>query len=389
MDTTLEPDESARSLCREGVIRLQWHPRLDAAPPPHRSSVDIADKLEGMLLGLAIGDALGNTTESQNPGNRRAEYGWIEHYLPNHYAGGRRAGLPSDDTQLAFRTVEQLTADGELRPEELGRRFAQRRIFGIGGATRAALGRFNDGVPWFRCGSEHAGNGALMRIAPVVLPHIVNPTAALWNDTLRAAHLTHDDPLSNASCLAMINALWQVIGMTTAPTGDWWIDEWLQMCDDVGLDNVYHSRTRTIPDGTVQALVRTHVNRALDVNLPTVEACDSWFSGAYLMETVPSVLYILARHADDPRRAILEAVNNTRDNDTAAAIVGAAVGALHGASALPEPWIRDLLGRMNADDDDSVFVLLRAAAERFGYGMSRVLRNELRRRGKKESGDGL
>jgi hypothetical protein len=44
---------------------------------------------------------------------------------------------------------------------------------------------------------------------------------------------------------------------------------------------------------------------------------------------------------------------------------------------------------MNADDDDSVFVLLRAAAERFGYGMSRVLRNELRRRGKKESGDGL
>jgi len=40
-------------------------------------------------------------------------------------------------------------------------------------------------------------------------------------------------------------------------------------------------------------------------------------------------------------------VNDTRDNDTVAAIVGAAVGALHGKSALPARWIRNLLGRTN------------------------------------------
>jgi len=33
-------------------------------------------------------------------------------------------------------------------------------------------------------------------------------------------------------------------------------------------------------------------------------------------------LYILARHGHDPRAAIEEAVNGTRDNDTIAAIVG-------------------------------------------------------------------
>ncbi len=51
-----------------------------------------------MLLGLAIGDALGNTSESQAPAERRARYGEIRDYLPNGYAEGRRVGLPSDDT---------------------------------------------------------------------------------------------------------------------------------------------------------------------------------------------------------------------------------------------------------------------------------------------------
>jgi len=54
------------------------------------------------------------------------------------------------------------------------------------------------------------------------------------------------------------------------------------------------------------------------------------------METVPSVLHILCRHADDPNEAIVRAVNDTWDNDSVAAIVGAVVGALHGASRIEE-----------------------------------------------------
>ena len=54
-----------------------------------------------------------------------------------------------------------------------------------------------------------------------------------------------------------------------------------------------------------------------------------------VMETIPSVLYILARHGNDPEEAIVRAVNDTRDNDTVAAIVGAAVGAPRCAPAAP------------------------------------------------------
>ena len=54
----------------------------------------------------------------------------------------------------------------------------------------------------------------------------------------------------------------------------------------------------------------------------------------------------------------MRAVNDTRDNDTIAAIVGAAVGALHGEAALPVRWRQGLLGRTREADDGRVFELL-------------------------------
>ena len=97
----------------------------------------------------------------------------------------------------------------------------------------------------------------------------------------------------------------------------------------------------------------------------TAAACNSWYSGAYLLETVPSVLYILERHGHDPEEAIVRAVNDTKDNDTIAAIVGAAVGALHGLSRLPERWVRGLVGRTAEADDGEVFRLVARSQEVF------------------------
>ena len=130
------------------------------------------DRLRGMLLGLAIGDALGNTSESLSPAERVAQYAEIRDYLPNRHASGSRVGLPSDDSQLAFWTLESLLERGELDPDDLAARFAAREIFGLGKSVRQFLDNRAQGItPWYRCSAESAGNGALMRIAPVVLLH--------------------------------------------------------------------------------------------------------------------------------------------------------------------------------------------------------------------------
>jgi len=100
------------------------------------------------------------------------------------------------------------------------------------------------------------------------------------------------------------------------------------------------------------------VQQTLEAGLSVSEACQRWYSGAYLLETVPSVLYILCQYAHAPEEAIIRAVNDTKDNDTIAAIVGAVVGALHGKRGLSEEWIKGLLGRTREDDDGYIFQLL-------------------------------
>ncbi len=105
---------------------------------------------------------------------------------------------------------------------------------------------------------------------------------------------------------------------------------------------------------------------ALQRGGPGVAACDDWYSGAFLLETIPSVLCVLQRHGNDPEEAIVRAVNDTRDNDTTGAIIGAAVGALHGLAQVPARWREGLLGRTRANDDGRTGVILEQARRAWG-----------------------
>ena len=213
----------AQALTKAGVLKIRWHDRLATEPAPIPDQIDISDKAEGMLLGLAVGDSLGNTTESLLPQKRSDRYGYIDGYLPNRHAAGQSIGLPSDDTQLAYWTMEQLLANGHLEPQYLGLAFSRREIFGIGMSVREFLVNFKSGVPWTHAGSQSAGNGALMRIAPVLIPYLKHPSSNMWSDALVAAHLTHDDALSNVSCLAFVDLLWKLIAMRDIPEPSWWL----------------------------------------------------------------------------------------------------------------------------------------------------------------------
>lgn len=73
---------------------------------------------------------------------------------------------------------------------------------------------------------------------------------------------------------------------------------------------------------------------------------------------MPSVSYVLMRHSEDPERAIVTAVSDALDNDTIGAIVGAAVGVLHGESGLPQHWIANLPSRTAGADGGRIFELL-------------------------------
>lgn len=351
-----------------GAVPMAADPSV-ALPAPAAQDVTW-DRVEGMLVGVAVGDSLGNTSESATPAQRRAWVGEIRDYLPHRYAGGRRVGLPSDDTQMTFWTLERLIADGGLDPAQLLADFADgRRIFGIGSSVKAAITANQRGAPWRFAGAKSAGNGALMRIAPVILPHLRKPTHALWADAALATTITHRDHAAIASSVAFVALLWDLLAMKAPPPRGWFVQRFCEVARLIeGDEPRYEPRVPRLAGSThtVWRFSRDSVATAFADGMSTLEACDSWYSGAFLLETVPSVLYILERHAADPEEAIIRAVNDTRDNDTVGAIVGAAVGALHGAGRLPARWTENLLGRTSEDDDGRVFDLLELAREKFG-----------------------
>ena len=318
------------------------------------------------MLGLAIGDALGVTTESWLPSRRRSIYGEIRDYIPNRYVDAC-IGFPSDDSQMAFWTLEQMLNDSCFIPEHVAECFCRYRIYGIGSAVREFVDNRKSGKPWYECGPKSAGNGALMRIAPVLIPNLKKPTSGLWADTALAAMTTHNDAGSTAACLAFVNMLWHLLRMETIPEPEWWPATYVLIAKELEGETRFRLRSDLLPDyeGPIWRFVEERVTEAYRDNLTVIDACNRWHSGAYLLETIPSTIYILMRHSDDIEEAIVRAVNDTKDNDTIAAIVGAAVGALHGKRKIPERWIKNLSGRTTDKDNGKIFELLEAARRKW------------------------
>jgi ADP-ribosyl-[dinitrogen reductase] hydrolase len=354
-------------LLAQGKIRLCDGHLLHKTPAPLPPDFDFS-KVEGMLLGVAIGDSLGATSEGQSPMERRKNYGEIRNYVPGDRSNYKSVGVPTDDTQLTFWTLKQLVYNAGLIPDNLAKRFCKHRITGIGSTVGSFLSNYKDRhKPWYSAGLDSLGNGALMRISPIVVPYLREPHRSMYADAALDAMITHNSFTNIASCVAFINILWSLLSMKSPPEPSWWVDTYCSVAKDLEGDTQYIPPASRYINYKCPLWQFTHevVTDALRRNITILRACDEWGSGANLFETVPTVLYILAKYAQNAEEAIIRAVNDTRDNDSIAAIVGAAVGALHGLDGIPNRWIKGLTGRTRSNDDGEVFKLILMAKRKF------------------------
>ena len=332
--------ELLQKLLSDGAIALEDAPLLHSPPAPLPAD-RLRDRAEGLLLGLCVGNALALPTEGMLPAERRAGYGEITDHSESSFDG--RAGRLSVDAQLSLRTACRLLEDGHLDPAALARNLAAPGHTALGDTLAKFIQRYESGMSWDRSGAPSAGNGALMRIAPVVLPHLKDPTPDLWADAAIAGMITHNDGASNSACVALVKLIWDCFAGDVPGAPKEWIERYIEVAAPLEPDDEYESQSAVTPFvGTVSAFVERELPKALAEKLSVFEACARWGSGAYLIETVPSVLYILARHGDSFEEAVRRAVNDTWDNDTIACIVGAVMGAAHGRSAIPKSWIEGL-----------------------------------------------
>ena len=199
-----------------------------------------------------------------------------------------------------------------------------------------------------------------MRISPIAIPYLRTPSHSMYIDAVLDAVITHNSFANTATSAAFTHIFWKLFNMRHPPDPRWWIDTYCEAAEKLEGNAIYINRGEPLWQFTYR-----NVNDAIRKNLSTLQACSAWGSGANLFETVPTVLYILARHSQHTEEAIIRAVNDTKDNDTVAAIVGAAVGALNSLNNIPSRWIKNLTGRINGDDDGEVFKLILEAKRKF------------------------
>ncbi|MCX7635479.1 MAG: ADP-ribosylglycohydrolase family protein, partial [Syntrophales bacterium] len=140
------------------------------------------DRFCGCLLGLAVGDALGTTVEFQPPGSFPP--------LTAMVGGGPfqlKPGQWTDDTAMALCLAESLITCRGFDPRDQMERYVRwwqegylsstGTCFDIGNTTRRALTAFlQTGNPMSGpTESSAAGNGSLMRLAPVPMFYTAQP----------------------------------------------------------------------------------------------------------------------------------------------------------------------------------------------------------------------
>ncbi|MGO1593646.1 MAG: ADP-ribosylglycohydrolase family protein, partial [Ancrocorticia sp.] len=222
---------------------------------PIELTPQVEDRARGVLLASACGDALGVPYEfAKPPKHPEMIGGGLGPYDPGEW---------SDDTQMAACIAQGISGGASLLKDSTLDVIADNFMTwlregasDVGTQTRAVLGAYDDfaGSPSgklkkaARAYSEQtdraAGNGALMRTAPVALAYLDSPIATA-QAAVAVAGLTHDDQLVDESCI-----LWTEAVRNAVVTGDIAIrpgiellrsesqDYWVKAIDDAEAGNL-------------------------------------------------------------------------------------------------------------------------------------------------------
>lgn len=281
------------------------------------------DRYRGALIGLAAGDALGTTIEF-SPRDARP--------LVTDIVGGGAFGLKpgewTDDTSMAMCLASSLVEQRRFDPVDQMQRYlrwwreaywsSNGRCFDIGSTVAEALWKFEGTFEPFAGSTDpsKAGNGSLMRIAPVPLLYAKDAAEALHR-AAESSRMTHAAPEAVDACryfsALIVGAVRgaskeDLLSSTYAPEGwDWTGDPLVP-------------GVRAIADGSFKEKTRDRIK-----------------STGYVLHTLEAALWAFHNTTNFRDGAIL-AVNLGVDADTTGAVYGQLAGAFYGYEGVPAEW---------------------------------------------------
>lgn len=286
-----------------------------------------AARYRGCLLGLACGDALGTTVEFSPPGTFEPLTDMV-----GKGPFGLQAGQWTDDTSMALCLAESLLECGGFDPSDQLQRYVRwwrdgywsstSICFDIGGTTRWALANFlKTGEPYGALSDERsAGNGSIMRLAPVPMFFAADPRTAM-DRAADSSKTTHCATAAVEACRyfagLIVGALQgrskeALLEPYFTPVAGYWDEHPLQT--EIGQVASGSFRSRMPPDirGT-----------------------------GFVVRSLEAALWAFY-HSNSFEAGVLLAVNLGDDADTTGAVYGQLAGAFYGLEAIPGHWLRCL-----------------------------------------------
>lgn len=282
------------------------------------------DRYIGSLLGLAVGDALGTTLEFKAPGTFTP--------ITDIVGGGPfelEPGQWTDDTSMALCLAESLVECRAFDAVDQMRRYLRYWregywssrpgvCFDIGVTVRGSLERFEaTGDPYAGPTDERsAGNGSLMRLAPVPLFFAADAAAAV-NAAAASSRTTHGAAEAVDACryfAALIVGAVRGESKTTLLSKEFFPNgvDWERQPLSPSIQRIAAGSFK----GRDQRSIR---------------------ASGYVVHTLEAALWAFNESSSFKEGALL-AVNLGEDADTTGAVYGQLAGAYYGVTGIPQRW---------------------------------------------------
>jgi ADP-ribosyl-[dinitrogen reductase] hydrolase len=292
----------------------------------------LCDRYRGAFLGLAVGDALGTTLEFKAPGTFKP--------ITDMLGGGPfglKPGQWTDDTSMALCLAESLIEKHGFDPKDQMDRYCRwwreghlsstGTCFDIGATVRNSLESYlRSGEPF--AGSTDpltAGNGSLMRLAPIPLAFRANCGLAIHSSG-ESSRTTHGAPAAVDACRYFAGLL---LGALEGRSRG----EILSSFFWPGPDLDYWQHHGLSPE------VAEIANGSFKLKEPP-----EIIGSGFVVRSLEAALWAFYR-SDSFKEGALRAVNLGDDADTTGAIYGQLAGAYYGVNAIPQDWIERLAMR--------------------------------------------
>lgn len=297
-------------------------------PFPAHDEAAVRDRFRGTLLGLAAGEALGEPADFLTAEQIEERFGLITEMVGGG-CHGVAPGETTDATQMMLCLAQSLADIDGFDPEDIMRRYGgwfSSHPRDVSLTVRTVLLSYRSGTQWDLAsrrafeilGSPAAGNGSLMRCAPIGLRYALDAEARSAYSQ-RESTLTHFERLAGWACVAFNDLI------AAALAGE--LRERLPLI----------AATIDDEDKRVSAALRD----AVEAEPEEVQ------SSAYVLDTLRTALWAVLRTGSFEEAVVL-AVNLGNDADTVGAVTGALAGAVHGEAGIPQRWLDVLLVRDEA-----------------------------------------